>query len=256
MSDSRLLAQMGFVPEGTAQKRTTQQSLQTLADSIGKFVEDDRKRKEREQERKTKMYDSYKTLRDAGYEPKKAWEAVGMKDEGMPEPSGELSLKDQKTQADIAYTQARTDRVKSTSSTAKSRIPTQSGMQTTAIVDGDIVPVKPYHKEKAKAAPKPADVEWVKRLSDNLGKEMQGASGSKYRVTDNIIADAIAQTGHTWEDYADLGIVPKKKQGDFATSDYIPKHIKTTSEAVNHIMRQHGKTREEAIEELRQLQGK
>ena len=127
---------------------------------------------------------------------------------------------------------------------AKPRIPTQSGMQTTAVVDGQIVPTKPYYKEKASFVTPKAD--HIRELKGLVNK----GAGNK------DIEDYLAIRGYDWEDFERLGILQKRQAGsDFSRSDFLPKNIKKTSEAVEYIMREHGKTKKEAIELLKEQQG-
>jgi len=129
-------------------------------------------------------------------------------------------------------------------SQAKPRIPTQSGMQTTAVVDGQITPTKPYYKEKASFVTPKAD--HIRELKGLVNK----GAGNK------DIEDYLAIRGYDWEDFERLGILQKRQAGsDFSRSDFLPKNIKKTSEAVEYIMREHGKTKKEAIELLKEQQG-
>lgn len=119
--------------------------------------------------------------------------------------------------------------------------PTQSGVQTTAIVDGQIVPVEPYNKEKASVVTPKAD-----HRREITGLINAGASNKD-------IEKYLEARGYQWEDFERLGILPKRKAGsDFTREQFLPSNVKKTSEAVQYIMRQHGKTEEEARAILRE----
>lgn len=119
--------------------------------------------------------------------------------------------------------------------------PTQSGVQTTAIVDGQIVPVEPYNKEKIDEA--------TQKAIDSLG------AYPTYR----LFKKALAQNYNKFEAAGvDVELLDREARrryrtgSDFYNAEFLPSNVKKTSEAVQYIMRQHGKTEEEARAILRE----
>ena len=98
----RILAAMGARPVGVRSDYDPETSgANRITAALKGYTEDRQKEAEARQKKQKNTFDMYKTLRDAGYEPKKAWEASGMKKGGAAAPSDDLSLDEQSTQADI-----------------------------------------------------------------------------------------------------------------------------------------------------------
>jgi hypothetical protein len=85
--DAEMLRQ-GYVPKGAASKKTTKESLDELADSLGEIAEAHRQRKAQELEQKQKAISLYNDMVDAGYSPMQAWEFC-LKSHGFPPPSND-----------------------------------------------------------------------------------------------------------------------------------------------------------------------
>jgi hypothetical protein len=116
----RVLAAMGAVPAGTRPK-TISAGQEPSYDQTGSLTnllgvlktmqieKDDRIKKK--QEAVAKKADMYKTLREAGYDPKSAYEAVIKGN--FPTEAGEETLKEQQGKVDIEKTVVQTDYYKS-----------------------------------------------------------------------------------------------------------------------------------------------
>lgn len=92
------LLEQGYVPAGVKPKVITEpggtpgnyqtDKLSTMLRGLEKFQKEEKAKEEERQKKLSKQVDMYKTLRDAGYEPNKAYEAV-MKGIELPQPDAE-----------------------------------------------------------------------------------------------------------------------------------------------------------------------
>lgn len=92
------LLEQGAVPAGVKPKVITEpggtpgnyqtDKLSTMLRGLEKFQKEEKAKEEERQKKLSKQVDMYKTLREAGYEPNKAYEAV-MKGTTLPEPDAE-----------------------------------------------------------------------------------------------------------------------------------------------------------------------
>lgn len=145
------LLDQGYVPPGVAPKTITEPGATPMTgvgnDSISRFVQgvlqqsqEARARDERAAEKAKKQTEMYNTLRDAGYEPKRAHEAV-LKLEFPSEPGSE-GLKQKQEEANLAKTEAEVGKVQADTEKAKADAslgPTKAQLQArimTKIADG------------------------------------------------------------------------------------------------------------------------
>jgi hypothetical protein len=120
MGVETLLAQMGYRPAGSGSNSRIGEILSSLAE-VNKTMQD---AQTKEAEEKQKKFDTFKTLRDAGYSSQQAYELI-LKGTGLPAPEGEgtTSIDKQQKEANLAKTKAETEKIgKEKTSSLRDRI--------------------------------------------------------------------------------------------------------------------------------------
>jgi hypothetical protein len=116
MGVETLLAQMGYRPAGSGSR--IGDILSSLAE-VNKTMQD---AQTKEAEEKQKKFDTFKTLRDAGYSSQQAYELI-LKGTGLPAPEGEGNVEQQQKEANLAKTKAETEKIgKEKTSSLRDRI--------------------------------------------------------------------------------------------------------------------------------------
>lgn len=87
----------------------SQSGFGRMVQTLSVMLESQRKAEEQRQEKMKKQADMYKTLRESGYDPKSAYDAVQKNQ--LPGPGSEM-LKEEKAKSEIAKTQADTEKSK------------------------------------------------------------------------------------------------------------------------------------------------
>lgn len=233
MAGLREMLEAGYVP------KLGSNFLQKIGQQM-KFqqIEEERQRKEL-----SDRFDMYKTLRQAGYEPKLAFEAAGMKGKA-PMPMDEADIDTQQKKAELAKTKEETTSIISERERKDrlSELPTQQRMH--AIILDDIINGRTLTPGK-------------QRIYDETMKKGAKALGISPNQAISILSDPI-KSNEIKENYPDffskLEEISKEALGGETEQpiqqiEELPEGV--SEEDIEFTMKKHKLTREEVLKKLR-----
>lgn len=127
----QLIAQ-GYTPPGAKQNNIAP-LLDSFSRGIDTFQQGQKMQEEEKMAKQKKRIDMYKTLRDAGYAPNKAYDAV--KSNALPDVPGEATIEEQRVKSD--YKVAQTENLKAKTDYYQSKQPKISERILEKISDGE-----------------------------------------------------------------------------------------------------------------------